>query len=204
MIRIDLSSKKYMITFIIIGINVIMYAYTALLSQNVLAISDPVLEMYGQNNYMILNGGWKWYWQLFTAMFVHLDIVHVGGNMFFLLIFGLRAEELFSLPEYLLIYLGGGLAGNLLTLLVGPLLISAGASGAIFALFGAVTIYLRKVYGQSILGGLMFAFLLFLISAGLGVNLLAHLGGLVVGVLAGFELAASRRQRVTFHYQYQP
>lgn len=201
MIRISLSSKRYMVTYILIAVNIIVYTYTSLLSHNVFSMSNEVVATYGQFNDMVLNHGW--YWQLFTAMFVHLDIVHIAGNMLFLLIFGLRAEELFSLPEYFLIYLGGGFVGNLLTLIMGPMMISAGASGAIFALFGAVTIYLRKVYGQSVMGGLVFAFVLLLISAGMNVNLLAHLGGLVLGLLTGFELASLRGHRVTFRYQYQ-
>ena len=48
-------------------------------------------------------------------MFIHASIFHLVGNMLFLLIFGLRGEEMFSLPEYLGIYLLGGLAGNLLS-----------------------------------------------------------------------------------------
>jgi len=60
-------------------------------------------------------------------MFVHASIAHIGGNMLFLFIFGLRGEEMFSLPEYLGIYLIGGLAGNVLSLVLGPSLLSVGA-----------------------------------------------------------------------------
>ena len=61
------------------------------------------------------------YYQLFTSMFIHASIFHLVGNMLFLLIFGLRGEEMFSLPEFLGIYLLGGLAGNLLYFRFGPL-----------------------------------------------------------------------------------
>ena len=85
-------------------------------------------------------------------MFVHASIAHIVGNMLFFFIFGLRGEEMFSLPEYLGIYIGGGLAGNLLSLVWGPNLLSVGASGAIFALFGAIVIFARRSVRQSILG----------------------------------------------------
>jgi rhomboid protease GluP len=134
-------------------------------------------------------------------MFVHVNIIHLVGNMFFLLIFGLRAEELFDTKEYLLIYLLSGLSGNLLSLFI-PEMVSAGASGAIFGIFGAVTIYVRRAIGQSILGALLFSFFLLVISLGLEVNVLAHLGGLVAGLLIGYVLATRRPQRVTHQYSY--
>jgi len=197
------SSKKFMPTYIIIGLNIIFYVYTSMLGENFIETSNDVILQYGQVNFLVLYQGW--YWQLFTAMFVHVNIAHLLGNMFFLLIFGLRAEELFSIKEYLLIYFLSGLAGNLLTLLFGLFgldMISAGASGAIFGLFGACTIYIRRAIGQSIIGALLYAFFLLTISAGPNVNNLAHLGGLVVGLLIGYALAVTRKFRITHEYDY--
>ena len=79
---------------------------------------------------------------------------------------------MFSLPEFLGIYFIGGLAGNVLSLVLGPNLLSVGASGAIFSLFGAIVIFARRSVRQSILGALVYAFFLFFISAGEGVNIL--------------------------------
>jgi rhomboid protease GluP len=122
------------------------------------------------------------------------------ATWFFLLIFGLRAEGLFDTKEYLLIYFVSGLAGNLLTLLLGPDTLSVGASGAIFGVFGAVTIYVRRAIGQSIITALIFAFFLLLINTGEGVNVLAHLGGLVAGLGIGYALATSRRSPTTYQH----
>ena len=138
-------------------------------------------------------------------MFVHANIAHLAGNMLFLLIFGLRGEEMFSLPEYLLVYFLGGLTGNLLSLLLLPLNIpSVGASGAIFAMFGACTIYARRALRQSIIGALIYAFFLLFLSSGPGVNNLAHIGGLVTGLLVGYVLAAKRKRvtKYTINYSY--
>ncbi|MDH7477907.1 MAG: rhomboid family intramembrane serine protease [Candidatus Bathyarchaeota archaeon] len=193
------NSTKFMPTYIIIALNITIYAYTSVLSGSFLFTSHSVLRTYGQYNAFVLNGA---YWQLFTSMFVHVSIMHILGNMFFLLIFGLRAEEIFSTPEYLLIYLLSGLAGNLLTLLFGPNMISAGASGAIFGLFGACTIYFRRAIGQSIMSALVYAFFLLMLSAGPSVNFLAHFGGLAVGLLIGYGLAVTRKTRITYKYSY--
>jgi len=193
------GSKKFMPTFIIIVLNLIVYAYTAILSENFIEINYYVVRQYGQDNLFVLNGG---YWQLFTAMFVHVDIVHLLGNMFFLLIFGLRAEDLFNIQEYLAIYFLSGLAGNLLTLLFGPLMISAGASGAIFGLFGACIIYIRRAFSQSIIGALLYSFFLLMMSSGGNVNNLAHLGGLIIGLLIGYILASKRKSKIVYKYNY--
>jgi rhomboid protease GluP len=193
------SSKKFMPTYIIIALNIAVYIQTSILGGSFLETSDLVLVKYGQFNFLVMHG---WYWQLFTAMFVHVNAMHLLGNMFFLLIFGLRAEEIFDIKEYLLIYFLSGLAGNLLTLLLGPEMISAGASGAIFGMFGAVTIYLRRAIGQSIIGALFFSLFLLLISSGAGVNVLAHLGGLVVGLLIGYALVANRQIKTQYQVRY--
>jgi rhomboid protease GluP len=115
---------------------------------------------------------------------------------------------MFNIQEYLLIYFLSGLAGNLLSLAFGPYsapgipFVSAGASGAIFGMFGACTIYVRRAIGQSIISALLYSFFLLIISMGLNVNVLAHLGGLVVGLLIGYALAATRKFKVTYEYRY--
>jgi membrane associated rhomboid family serine protease len=93
------------------------------------------------------------------------------------------------------VYLLGGLAGNVLSLALGPDMVSVGASGAIFALFGAVAVYSRRSIGQSIVGALIFGFFLFIISSGPDVNYLAHIGGLVSGLGMGYLLARVRKPR---------
>ena len=139
-------------------------------------------------------------------MFVHPDIAHIAGNMLFLFIFGLRGEEMFSLPEYLSIYFLGGLTGNLISLVLLPDSISVGASGAIFAMFGAAIIYARRSFRQSIIGALIYAFFLLVLSSGAGVNNFAHIGGLVTGLVIGYVLATRRKPEVryTVNYSYSP
>jgi rhomboid protease GluP len=185
-----MGCEKYKPTLILIAVNVAVYVYTAILSGNALQTSIDVQAQWGQYNLLVFHG---WYYQLFTSMFVHASIFHLVGNMLFLLIFGLRGEEMFSLPEYLMVYLAGGLFGNILSLAFGPDFISVGASGAIFALFGACVIYSRRSVRQSILGALVYAFFLFFINVEPGVNILAHLGGLGFGLIVGYIIATRRK-----------
>lgn len=198
--RMFRSSKAYMPTYVIIAVNIAIYIYTSILSGNFVEMNYGVVCQYGQFNSFVLNGG---YWQLFTSMFVHVNIVHLLGNMVFLLIFGLRAEGLFKIEEYLAVYFIPGLSGSLLTLLFGPLAPpSAGASGAIFGLFGACTIYVRRTVGQSIIGALIYSFFLLMMSTGPNVNNLAHLGGLAVGLLIGYILARKKRFQIVYSYSH--
>lgn len=174
----------------LIVINLVVYAFTSVVGGNFLYTSDKILVGLGQYNDFVMSGGW---WQLFTAMFVHVHLFHLLGNMLFLLIFGARGEELFSKKEFFFIYFAGGLSGNLLTLLMGPSVVSAGASGAIFGMFGACVIYLGQTLGQSIMGALIYSFYLLILSAGARVNVFAHFGGLVAGLAIGYALAKSRK-----------
>lgn len=199
------SCKRFRPTYILIALNMIVYAYTSIIGGDFIETSHNMLLLYGQVNFFVIQYGY--YWQLLTAIFVHVTIVHLFGNMLFLLIFGLRAEEMFSIQEYLLIYLLGGLAGNLLSLLLGPFAPpSAGASGAIFGVFAACTVYVRRAIGQSIITALAYSFFLLVISSGPNVNNLAHFGGLVVGLVIGYILAAKRKPvtQYTLRYTMQP
>lgn len=179
-------------TYVLIIANLAVYMYTSIIGGNFLQTNPEVLFVYGQFNPFVMHG---WYWQLLTSMFVHINIGHIIGNMFFLFIFGLRAEELFRHREFFVIYFASGLAGNLLTLLVEPYahIVSAGASGAIFGLFGANTIYLRKILQRPIVDALFYAFIFFMLSVSANVNILAHLGGLLAGLFMGYLIATRSR-----------
>ncbi|MFX0211956.1 MAG: rhomboid family intramembrane serine protease, partial [Candidatus Hodarchaeota archaeon] len=85
-------------TVILVVINIVVYIYTSYRGGNFVITAENVLRVYGQFNYAVLNLG-LW-WQLITSMFVHVSIAHLAGNMFFLFIFGLRAEDLFVDSEY--------------------------------------------------------------------------------------------------------
>jgi rhomboid protease GluP len=193
-----MNCEKYKPTYILIALNLAIFIIGAIIGNNALSTPNSIVLKWGQVNYFVINGA---YWQLITSMFIHADIVHLFGNLLFLLIFGLRAEEMFSLPEYLGVYFLGGLAGNLLYLLFGPLGVPAvGASGAIFAIFAAAVMYDRRSIKQSIVGAVIFAFFLFFINIGANTNLLAHFGGLAAGLILGYIIASRRKPE---HYSYE-
>jgi rhomboid protease GluP len=194
------NSQKFKPTYILIALNIAFYIYTSVVGGDFLNTNINMIVQYGQVNSLVIYSGY--YYQLFTSMFVHANIAHIAGNMLFLLIFGLRGEEMFSLPEYLSIYFLGGITGNLLSLLLPSDTISVGASGAIFAMFGAAIIYARRSFRQSIIGALIYALFLLFLSSGPSVNNFAHIGGLLTGLLIGYALATRRKPETRYKISY--
>lgn len=133
-------------------------------------------------------------WRLFTSMFLHFGIEHLLNNMLVLFVLGSRLEQVIGRIRFLLIYLLGGIAGNVISLLLElrtqDFSVSAGASGAVFAVMGAMIYVVIRNKGW--LGDLsmrqiliMAAFSLYFGFTSSGVDNAAHVGGL----LAGFILA---------------
>lgn len=142
------------------------------------------------------DGQW---WRLFTAQFVHFGVLHLGMNMAALWDVGRLVERLYGRWRFALLYLASGVLGNLLSLVVqGNQAVSAGASGAIFSLYGALLVFLwrerrqvepaefRWIFG----GALVFTGLIlgmgWVVS---GIDNSAHGGGLLAGALLGHVLA---------------
>ena len=142
------------------------------------------------------DGQW---WRLVTAMCVHFGVLHLGLNMLALWEIGRLMERLYGRWRFLLLYLGGGVLGNLLSLVVqGNQAVSGGASGAIFGLYGALLVFLvrerrqverrefRWVFGAAVV------FTVLTLAMGQvvhGIDNAAHLGGLAGGALLGSVLA---------------
>ncbi|WP_456394444.1 rhomboid family intramembrane serine protease [Thermococcus sp.] len=175
--------KHGRITSVLVALNIAMYLLEVFMSGSFVWINTAVLAKLGQVNYYVLH--WAW-WQLITAMFVHVGILHIALNMFFLYQLGSQLENLFGGKVLLITYLISGLAGNLLTLLfLPPYTISAGASGAVFGVVG-VLIMATGIMGGNMAAAVLNAFILFAINSIFpGVNAYAHLGGLLTGSIIG-------------------
>jgi len=148
---------------------VIIYLTQAILGGNLLEADLGAVYPFLQVNAEIWHGA---VWMLFTSMFLHANLLHLGGNVFFLLLFGTALEEQVSRARWLVAYLASGLAGNITFLILGGDAIGLGASGAIWGLLAAAG-GLRGLVGMIFYGGLN------IFSGG---GFLAHAGGLVAGL----------------------
>ncbi len=177
---------KIRLSMVIIAIDAITYAILAALSNNPLHISSRLLSIVGQANFMVLYRGY--WWQLITAMFVHITLPHLILNLLYLYLIGVPFERLYGHKNFLITFLLSGIFGNVLSLAMGPYVITAGASGALFGLIGAMTVIERGKHGGRFRDALTALLILVLLnSMWQGVNILAHLGGLVVGVILGLR-----------------
>ncbi len=184
--RFALSQYPSLITYIIIAINVVVFAISSL--------NPDILNAGAQVNGLVLQGE---YWRLFTAMFLHLNIIHIGFNMLSLFFVGRAVEVMYGKWRYLVIYLLSGLAGGILFLFTASATGAAvGASGAIFGVFGALGVYYivnRRslgVAGRGAISNWLFWIGLNLVFGltNTDIALTAHIGGLIAGMLIAFAL----------------
>ncbi|MHB8135586.1 MAG: rhomboid family intramembrane serine protease [Anaerolineaceae bacterium] len=153
---------------------------------------------------------------IFTSMFMHAGLAHIGGNMLYLWIFGDNVEDSMGSGKYLFFYLIGGVVASMTHIFTNPTsqIPTVGASGAIAAVLGAyLVLYPRSrvltfiplgyfmrltTVPASIVLGLWFVFQLFngVLSLGLsdvgGVAFWAHIGGFASGVILAKLFAKQR------------
>lgn len=134
-----------------------------------------------------------WQYRLFTSMFLHFGIDHLVNNMFVLLVMGHYLEKYVGKGKYLFIYIGAGIIGNLASLYMSIQhhmldVVSAGASGAIFGVTGAIVCILLKNRGR--LEDLTLQQIIIMVALNVyngmvsqGIDQAAHIGGLIGGFL---------------------
>ena len=172
------SMKKPFITYTIMAICIIVFVIDV--------ITNGFLTMAGANSALFVKLGQ--YWRLITCMFLHADIIHLLCNMYALYVVGPRVEDFFGKKKFLLIYFLSGISGSLLSLGLNNNVVSVGASGAIFGLFGALLYFgysYRGYVGAMIKSQILPAILVNLaISFMPGIDLWGHVGGLIGGIIA--------------------
>ncbi len=167
--------------WIIIAINLLMLVTTI--------ISPKLISLLGLVPAIFLSRPWT----IVTNLFIHGGLWHLLANMLTLYFFGRYLSRLIGNNKLLIVYFAGGILGNILYILLGePLSVAVGASGSVFALGGALTMMRPKLsvlvfpipvplpLWVAVIGGfLILSFLPF-------VAWQAHLGGLIIGFIAGY------------------
>jgi len=182
--------RRTPVTCVLIAINVLIMGFMAF--ENLSGETNSIMATWAAYTPAIITE--KEYYRLFTPMFLHFGIEHLFNNMLLLLFLGEIIEEKVGAVRYLAIYLLGGVLGNVLSMALDLRLpdsqmpISAGASGAVFALIGAMAYLLLINKGR--LAGVTLTRLMILIvlSAWDGfrntnIDGAAHIGGLIAGFL---------------------
>ncbi|MFC2066653.1 rhomboid family intramembrane serine protease [Chloroflexota bacterium] len=174
--------------WIIIAVNILFFVATAIIRELVFLFGlQPALF-------------WDRPWTIVTNMFIHAGLWHILANMFTLYFFGSSLSRLVGKSKFLIVYFAGGVLGNIFYLLLGPPFIPAvGASGAVFAIAGALTIMAPELrvfvfpipvplpLWVAVIGGFL------ILSLFPFVAWQAHLGGLIFGLIAGYFFRRSAR-----------
>jgi membrane associated rhomboid family serine protease len=182
-------------TLTIVALNVLVYGIMVASGVNPLNPDAPTLLSWGADYApRTMSGEW---WRIVTSTFLHFGIVHLAVNMFCLASDGPLVERLVGNVGFLVLYLLSGIGGSLASLGWSALVVSAGASGAIFGVYGALLgVCLRA--GHTIPAealakhrGSTLTFLGYNLVYGMfapGIDMAAHLGGLFTGFCCGVAL----------------
>lgn len=184
------------VTWTILAINIGVFALDLLLAgtTNFLSFSGGPLVRAGAVFAPAVADG-EWY-RLLTAAFLHLGPIHLAFNMYALFLFGPIVEQLYGRLEFTVLYVLCALGGSVLTILLAPNVPAAGASGAIFGLFGLAFVVSRRhhaqlgrearyLFGQA---GSVLVLNLFITFIVPGISWTGHVGGLLTGAAIAFFL----------------
>lgn len=190
------NSFQPFITYTLIGLNLIYFLIMVFAGLHLFpspvdaSIDQRVLITFGAKVNTLIQDGEVW--RLFTSTFIHIGIIHLIFNLYALWALGPLTEEGLGHRKFLVIYILSGLGGSIASFLFSPAL-SAGASGAIFGLLGALLYYSykRPALWKSGLGMNLVIVILVNFGFGLvqpGIDNFAHLGGFITGAICSVLL----------------
>lgn len=171
------------VTYILIALNIFMFLMLEL-SGGSLNIEN-LIQSGAKYNPAIVEGEW---WRIVSSMFLHIGAFHLFMNMLALYYLGTAVERIFGTPRFIIIYFLAGIGGGL-TSFAFNVHVAAGASGALFGLFGALLFFglmYKRLFFQTMGKNLI---LILAINLLLGflvpqIDMGAHLGGLIMGFIA--------------------
>lgn len=189
------SYKQPIVTYIIMAICIILFILMELSGGST---NSQTLLKYGANLDVLVKNGE--YYRLFTCIFLHIEIMHLLCNMYSLYIIGREVENLFGKIKYIIIFILSGIFGSIMSLAFTHNTISAGASGAIFGLLGALLyfgMHYRTYLGEAIKRSIIPIIVVNLIIGFFaeGIDLAAHIGGLVGGVLVAMMVGVPDKSK---------
>ena len=143
------------------------------------------------------------FWRLLTNMFMHFGVMHLFGNMLYLGLAGYSLERIMGRWRYLALYLLSGFGASVVSAayyyMTGQNTVSAGASGAVYGLIGAMIYLMIKNRGRMRPGllwmriGIILLFLFYSNFINSGIDAVAHIAGLVFGILLSFAFIGGKK-----------
>lgn len=193
-------TKDYFVTPILINLNIILFVIMVITGVDFFMPDNESLLLWKANFRPLTLAGEPW--RLITSCFLHIGIIHLVMNMYALAYIGALLEPHLGRAKFLATYLLTGVTASAASLVWNDLVISAGASGAIFGMYGVfVALLTTNIVNKSVRKTLLTSILSFVgynlligLSAGQGIDNAAHIGGLISGFAMGYMLVPSLRQ----------
>jgi membrane associated rhomboid family serine protease len=142
----------------------------------------------------VASGPDQWY-RLLTSAFLHQEYWHIGFNMLSLWWIGAPLEQRLGRLRYTALYFVSAIGGSAVVLLLAPNALTLGASGAIFGLFGATAVYMRRMRYDMRPVLILLALNIFFSFTWANVSWQGHIGGLVAGTLVAIGMLYAPRER---------
>jgi membrane associated rhomboid family serine protease len=190
------ATPRVWVTWLLIAANVAIFvAMVATGVHPMTPTTDSLIQWGADYGPKTTSGQW---WRLGSSMFLHIGVIHIAMNMLVLFQVGPFVERLYGNANFLIAYLLAGLFGSVTSTAINPYVVSAGASGAVFGAYGLLVAYLVRCKGSvpadassKLLrsAGSFLAINLFYGLSRAGIDMGAHIGGLVAGFLLGLALA---------------
>jgi rhomboid protease GluP len=187
---IFIPGKGYFVTPIILNLNILVFVIMGLNGVDIMVPDTESLIAWGANFRPITLAG-EW-WRLLTSCFLHIGIIHLMMNLYALMYIGIQLEPHLGKTRFLAAYLLTGIAGSANSLYWHELTVSAGASGAIFGMYGVflamlTTNLIEKTARQAMLTSIaIFVGYNLLNGVRGGIDNAAHIGGLISGIVIGY------------------
>lgn len=190
-------TEGYFITPILINLNILIFIVMVLSGVHFLTPDGESILKWGANfRPVTIDGQW---WRLLSSCFLHIGIMHLLMNAYALLYVGLLLEPFLGKSRFLAAYLLSGIAGSLASLWYNEMTISAGASGAIFGLYGVfMALLTTNLLNKGVKKALTTSIMIFVgynllsgFQADSGVDNAAHIGGLLSGLVIGYAFIPS-------------
>ena len=195
------SKKTPYSTYIIMAICVLLYLLTSFIGGNLIDQNPNNLYRFGALVNTNMMGSYTDLFRLVSSVFLHGGIFHLLCNMYSLYILGPQIESFFGKTKFVIIYIVSGIIGNLLSMaFLQDGVVSVGASGAIFGLLGSLLYfgYHYRVYLSGVIKSQVIPLIILNLVIGyMGTNInnLAHIGGLIGGVLVSMAVGVKYKSQ---------
>jgi rhomboid protease GluP len=179
-------SRRTPVTYVLFGVNIFIFLLMTLAGGTE---NGTTLVDFGAKFNPLIDLGE--YWRFVTPLFIHIGALHIFLNSYAIWIVGPQVEKLYGASRFTMIYILSGIAGVALSYWYHPVTISAGASGSLFGMFGALLVFgfkyrnsippmFQRAVGKGVIPVIVVNLFIGMLP---GIDNSAHVGGLIAGAL---------------------